>query len=146
MNTIHDCRLLDLPLIGMPQGNITPVEARRDIPFAIARVFYLYDIPGGESRGGHAHRDLHQVIVCVMGSFDVIVDDGKERRSIHLNRAYQALHVPNTIWGELVNFSSGAICLVLASLPYQESDYIRNYQQFVEYRAHGIPESGGPQP
>lgn len=134
MNTVGNCRLIRLPTISMPQGSITPVEGSITIPFDIARVFYLYDIPVDSARGGHAHKNLEQVIVCVMGSFDVSVDDGRDRRIVTLRRADEALYVPSTIWGELVNFSSGAICLTLASMLYEESDYLRRYEDFVTYR------------
>jgi hypothetical protein len=135
LNSIDDCRILSLPTIAMPQGNITPVESEQTIPFAIQRVFYLYDIPVDANRGGHAHKALQQVIVCLMGSFDVIVDDGQQRRTVTLRRADEALYLPNLVWGELVNFSSGAICLTFASLPYEEEDYLRDYDQFVAFRS-----------
>ncbi|WP_448384370.1 sugar 3,4-ketoisomerase [Desulfosoma sp.] len=128
--TVHDCKLIDLPKISDRQGAITPIYGGVHLPFSIARVYYLYDVPGGESRGGHAHRQLQQLIVSVMGAFDVVLDDGCERRRIHLDRAYYGLYVPNMIWRELENFSSGGICLVLASLPYDEDDYIRDYETF----------------
>jgi hypothetical protein len=136
MTTIEDCRVLPLPKIHLPQGNVTPVHAGREVPFDIARVFYLYDVPGGESRGGHAHRQLQQFIVSVMGAFDVMIDDGKTRRTVTLNRAYQGLYVPRMIWAELVGFSSGGVSLVLASLPYDESDYLRDYDDFIREK-HG---------
>lgn len=131
MTTINDCRIIDLPRISARQGNITPVERLKTIPFDIKRVYYLYDVPGGETRGGHAHKGLHQLIVSVMGSFDVILDDGKERKTVSLNRAYYGLYVPPMIWRELENFSSGGICLVLASQLYAEDDYIRDYTLFL---------------
>jgi len=136
--TIDDCRVVKLPTIHTPQGDITVVEGTATVPFEIARVYYLYDMPAESSRGGHAHKELQQLIICVMGSFDLIVDDGKNRRSITLRRASEGLLVPRMIWRELVNFSSGAICFTLASLPYQESDYIRDYEEFRRYKAgHG---------
>ncbi|MEJ5378460.1 MAG: FdtA/QdtA family cupin domain-containing protein [bacterium] len=135
--TVHDCRLIDLPKISERRGAITPIYGGEHIPFEIARVYYLYDVPGGESRGGHAHRGLQQLLVSVMGGFDVILDDGFERRRVHLNRAYFGLHIPSMIWRELENFSSGGICLVLASQPYDENDYIRDYETFL--REKGIP-------
>lgn len=134
MNTIADCRIIRIPTKLNAQGNLTPIEGGDTIPFAIERVFYLYDIPVDSSRGGHAHRALQQAIVCVLGSFDMIVDDGRDRRVHTLRRADEALYVPAGIWGELVNFSSGAICFTLASLHYEESDYIRVYEDFVRYR------------
>ncbi len=129
--TIDDCFLLDLPKIPRPVGGITPVENDSIIPFDIARVYYLYDVPGGETRGGHAHLELQQLIVGVMGSIDVVLDDGNNRKTITLNRAYNGLYIPRMIWRELVNFSSGGICLVLASMRFDESDYIRDYDKFV---------------
>ena len=133
--TVEDCRVIDLPRIPRPEGSLTPVQNGPDFPFRIARVYYLYDIPGGEFRGGHAHKALHQIIVSVMGSFDVVLDDGERRKTVSLNRAYYGLFIPHLIWREMVNFSSGGICLVLASLPYDESDYIREYPQFQRDKA-----------
>ncbi len=135
MTTVTDCRFIDLPKITRPEGNITPVEGGETIPFEVARVYYLYDIVGGADRGGHAHRDLQQLIVAVMGAFNVVLDDGAERRKVELNRGYRGLYVPRMIWRELVDFSSGAVCVVLASLPYLESDYIRDYDEFAQSRA-----------
>ncbi|HYC62671.1 MAG TPA: FdtA/QdtA family cupin domain-containing protein [Thermoanaerobaculia bacterium] len=132
--TIDDCTVIDLPRIPRRQGNITAIETGTHIPFEVARVYYLYDIPGGEARGGHGHRELQQLIVAAVGSFDVIVDDGSRRKTISVNRAYYGIYVPPLMWRELVNFSSGAICLVLASLPYDENDYFRTYQEFVGFR------------
>lgn len=132
--TLDDCRIIPLERISRPEGNLTPLEGARDIPFDIARVYYLYDVPGGESRGGHAHIDLQQLIVSVMGSFDVVLDDGASRRRVTLNRAYHGLYVPRLIWRDIENFSSGGVCLVVASLPYAETDYIRDYADFLERR------------
>lgn len=132
--TVDHCLLVELDQIVRPEGNLTPVEGGTSIPFDIARVYYLYDIPGGEARGGHAHFELEQLLIAAMGSFDVVLDDGRSRKSISLNRAYIGLYIPQFIWRELVNFSSGAICLVLASLPYSESDYIRNYDEFLRQK------------
>ncbi len=131
MSSVYDCSVVELPRINSPSGNLTPVCSRMQIPFDIARVYYLYDIPGGETRGGHAHRDLQQLIVAASGSFDVLLDDGINRRVVHLNRPYFGLYMPNMIWRELINFSSGGICLVLASRPYDEADYYRDYAEFV---------------
>jgi oxalate decarboxylase/phosphoglucose isomerase-like protein (cupin superfamily) len=130
--TIDDCTIIDLPRILIPQGNITPVENQRDIPFDIKRVYYLYDVPGGAERGGHAHKNLEQVIVSLMGSFDINLDDGENSKIVSLNRAYYGLYIPPMMWRHLSNFSSGGVCLVLASLPYDENEYIRDYE---EYRA-----------
>jgi dTDP-4-dehydrorhamnose 3,5-epimerase-like enzyme len=126
MNTIDDCRVMSLPRIDRPEGAITPVEASVTIPFAIARVYYIYDVIHGASRGGHAHRNLHQFIVAVMSRFVVTVDDGRRSRSFELDRADEGLYIPPMIWRSLERFSSGAVALVLASLPYDEADYIRD--------------------
>lgn len=132
MSGVESCRLIELPRIARPEGQITPVVGGQDIPFDIARIYYLYDVPGGATRGGHAHKGLQQLMVSVMGSFDVLLDDGKHRRVVSLNRAYHGLYIPQMIWRELANFSSGGICMVLASLPYAEDDYIRAYDEFLE--------------
>ncbi len=131
MPTVYDCSVIELPRIQSPSGNITPVYGGVHIPFDIARVYYLYDIPGGEARGGHAHKDLQQLIVAASGSFDVLLDDGVNRKVVNLNRPYYGLYMPRMIWRELLNFSSGGICLVLASDVYKESDYYRDYAAFV---------------
>ncbi len=133
--TVDDCKLINLPKISERKGAITPIYGGAHVPFNIARVYYLYDVPGGESRGGHAHKELQQLIVSVMGAFDVVLDDGEKRKRIHLDRGYYGLYIPPMIWRELENFSSGGICLVLASLPYDERDYIRDYDTFL--RAKG---------
>ena len=130
--------MLDLPRIVQPgHGSITPVEGGKDVPFTIARVYYLYDVPGGEARGGHAHKELEQVIVAAMGSFEVEVDDGSHKKTFTLNRSYHGFYLPRMIWRELRNFSSGAICLVLASQLYKEEEYLRDYSEFIEYRNSG---------
>lgn len=131
MNTVFDCSVLTLPRLESHSGNLTPVYGGVHVPFDIARVYYLYDVPGGESRGGHAHIGLEQLIVAASGSFEVILDDGWTRRTVFLNRPYQGLYVKSMIWRELVDFSSGGICMVLASMPYTEADYIRSYNDFV---------------
>jgi dTDP-4-dehydrorhamnose 3,5-epimerase-like enzyme len=130
MSPLDACELLTLPRVAARQGSITAVEGGATVPFRIARAYYLYDVPGGESRGGHAHASLTQLMVCVMGAFDVVLDDGRERRVVHLDRAYKGLLVRPMVWRELQNFSSGAICLVLASEIYDERDYIRDYAEF----------------
>jgi len=130
MSTVYDCTVIQLPKIHSFSGNITPVYENVHIPFEIARVYYLYDIPGGESRGGHAHRNLQQLIVAASGSFDVLVGDGENKKVVHLNRPYYGLYLPSMIWRELLNFSSGGIRLVLASKIYYESDYFRDYEEF----------------
>jgi hypothetical protein len=138
MNTVDDCRLVPLPRIDRPEGSITPVEGGTTIPFEIARVYYIYDVVQGASRGGHAHRDLQQLVVAVMSRFVVTVDDGSRRRRIELDRADQGLYIPPMIWRELEHFSSGAVCVVLASLPYDEADYIRDRDEFVSLRTRSL--------
>jgi len=127
---VGDCRLIDLPRITDPRGNLTFVEGTRHIPFEIRRVFYLYDVPGGESRAGHANREAEQFIIAASGSFDIIVDDGTQRSKFFLNRSYHGLYVPAMIWRELENFSSGSVCLVLTSTFYEAADYHRDYEVF----------------
>jgi len=133
--SITDCKIIDLPRINDPRGNLTFVESGNHIPFAIERVYYLYDVPGGAERGGHAHKALHQLIIAMSGSFDIHLDDGKGKRTFHMNRSYFGLYVPTMIWREIDNFSSGAVCMVLASEKYAESDYYREYQEFVNASA-----------
>ena len=127
---VEDCRIIDLPKIADPRGNLTFVEQQRHVPFDISRVYYLYDVPGGESRGGHAHRQLQQLVIAASGSFDVIVDDGVHRERFFLNRSYYGLYVPTMVWHNLDNFSSGSVALALASRPYEEADYYRDYDEF----------------
>jgi hypothetical protein len=134
MTTVDDCTLVELPKNSRPEGNITPVEGGETVPFEIARVFYLYDTIGGAERGGHAHRELQQLIVCVMGGFVVVLDDGTDRRTVELNRGYQGLYIPAMVWGEAVDFTSGAVCVVLASHLYSEADYIRDYEEYLRLR------------
>ncbi|GAB6080269.1 sugar 3,4-ketoisomerase [Hydrogenophilus hirschii] len=129
--TVDDCRLIDLPKITDPRGNLTFIEANRHIPFEIQRVYYLYDVPGGAERGGHAHKALHQFMVAMSGSFDVVLDDGSHKKRFHLNRSYFGLYICPMIWRELDNFSSGAVCMVLASDFYDESDYLRDYDAYL---------------
>lgn len=124
-------RVVNLPKVADPRGNLTFVEANRHIPFDIRRVYYLYDVPGGEVRGGHAHEQLEQFIIAASGSFEVVVDDGLRRKNYFLNRSYHGLYLPRMVWRELVNFSSGSVCLVLASEPYDEADYYRDYREFL---------------
>lgn len=132
--TVFDCSLLELPKNHNIKGNITAVNNLKEVPFEINRVYFLYDVPGGESRGGHAHKDLQQLIIAASGSFDLIINDGNVKRTFHLNRPYQGVLLPPGLWRELDNFSSGAICLVLASQIYTEVDYIRDYEQFRLYK------------
>ncbi len=131
---ITDCNIIWLPKIHNRAGNITPVHENIDVPFPIKRVFYLYDIPGGESRGAHAHIECHQFLVAASGSFDVMVDDGNSKKVFNLNRPYFGLHIPPGIWAEEFNFSSGGICLVLASHNYNEKDYLRSYEEYINGR------------
>lgn len=135
---VHNCSIIELPKNHQINGNITSVNNTEEIPFEVKRVYYLYDIPGGESRGGHAHKALHQYITAVSGSFDLVVDDGSIKKTYTLNRPYLGVLIPSGLWRELVNFSSGAVCLVLASHEYDESDYIRNYEEFKRYKCIGI--------
>ena len=128
--TIEHCKIIDLPKISDPRGNLSFIEGGQHIPFDIKRVYYLYDVPGGSDRGSHAHKNLHQFVVAMSGSFDVVLDDGKEKKRFHLNRSYYGLYVCPMMWRDLDNFSSGAVCMVLASEHYDEADYIRDYQQF----------------
>jgi hypothetical protein len=127
---LESCRLIDFPVIAERRGNLSFIEAERHVPFPIRRVYYLYDVPGGAERGGHAHRGLHQVIIAMSGSFDVVLDDGRDRKRYHLNRSYYGLYLGPMIWREIDNFSSGSVCLALASEYYDEADYYRDYEQF----------------
>jgi dTDP-4-dehydrorhamnose 3,5-epimerase-like enzyme len=124
--------IITLPKISDKRGSLSVIEETRHIPFDIQRVFYLYDIATGESRGGHAHKDCHQFLIALNGRFDVLIDDGKTKEMISLTEPHKGLHIPPMIWAEELNFSAGAICLVLASLPYAESDYIRSYTDFLK--------------
>ena len=129
---IEDSRIIQLPKISDPRGNLTFVEGGRHVPFEIRRVYYLYDVPGGSERGAHGHRLLQQLIVAMSGSFDVTLDDGTAKRSFHMNRSYYGLYVPPMMWREIDNFSSGAVCMVLASDYYDEADYFRDYSNFLK--------------
>lgn len=134
-NRVHDCKVLPLNKIHNRAGNITIVEGKTDVPFDVRRIYYLYDIPGGEERGGHAHKTLRQLVVAASGSFDVVLDDAKEIRTISLNRPDKGLLLVPGIWRELTNFSSGAICLVLASEFYKAEDYLRDYVSFTKWKS-----------
>ncbi len=129
---VDKCKLVDLPKISDPRGNLTFIEGQNHVPFDIKRVYYLYDVPGGAERGGHAHRGLHQLLIAMSGSFDIVLDDGRNKRRIHLNRSYFGLYICPMIWREMDNFSSGAVCMVLASNRYDEADYYRNYDEYLK--------------
>ena len=131
---IDACRMVSLPKISDPRGNLTFVEGGNHVPFDIQRVYYLYDVPGGAERGGHAHKGLHQLIIAMSGSFDVLLDDGANKKRVHLNRSYTGLYVCPMIWRELDNFSSGSVCMVLASNKYDKQDYYRDYAEFMRAR------------
>lgn len=129
---IETCRFIDMPIINDPRGNLSFIEGERHVPFDIKRVYYLYDVPGGAHRGGHAHRKLHQLVIAMSGSFDIVLDDGERTRRYHLNRSYYGLYIAPMMWREMDNFSSGSVCLVLASDYYDESDYFRDHGTFLE--------------
>lgn len=135
---LNKCQIFDLPRINDPRGNLTFVESNRHIPFSIQRVYFLYDVPGGSERGGHAHKALHQLVIAMSGSFDIHLDDGDTKKSIHLNRSYNGLYVCPMIWREINNFSSGAVCMVLASDYYDEQDYYRDYSVFINAAKRAI--------
>ncbi|MCL2523739.1 MAG: FdtA/QdtA family cupin domain-containing protein [Betaproteobacteria bacterium] len=130
--SISNCKIIGLPIIHDCRGNLSFIEGGQHIPFDIQRVYYLYDVPGGAERGGHAHKALHQFIIAMSGSFDVVLDDGCVKKRFHLNRSYNGLYVCPMIWRELDNFSSGSVCLVLASNKYDEADYFRDYTKFMD--------------
>lgn len=129
--SIIDCKIIELPRIADPRGNLTAIEAQRDVTFEIKRVYYLYDVPGGASRAGHGHKTLQQLIIAMSGSFDVLLDDGTTQEKYHLNRSYYGLYVAQMMWREIDNFSSGSVCMVLASDHYDEADYYRRYEDFL---------------
>lgn len=128
---IKDCRLITFPIISDPRGNLTFVEANRHIPFEIKRTYYLYDVPGGASRAGHAHKTLHQILIAMSGSFDVHLRDGLKSQTFHLNRSYYGLYICPMVWREIDNFSSGSVCMALASDYFDEQDYFREYEDFL---------------
>lgn len=131
--TVYDCSVIELPKKEFLIGNLTPVQGEVNVPFDIKRVFYLYDIPGGEARGAHAHKECHQFLIAASGAFEVVLDDGVNKRTVMLNRPYMGLHIPPGIWAAEQGFSSGAICLVLTSAKYDAADYIRDYNEFLEF-------------
>ena len=137
-SNIYDCLTIELPLIKKENGLLATAENKKHVPFDIQRIYYLYDIPAGESRGGHAHKKLRQLIISASGSFDVVIFDGNIKRIITLNRPNYGLYIAPGIWRELENFSSGSVCLVLASKEYDESDYIRNYDDFLLYKLNNL--------
>jgi dTDP-4-dehydrorhamnose 3,5-epimerase-like enzyme len=137
------CRFLDLPRVTDVRGSLTFIEGTKHVPFPIKRVYYIYDVPGGEMRGAHAHKALHQLVLAVSGSFEVIIDDGACRKVYRLDRAFRGLYVPPMHWRELLNFTSGAVCLVLASEFYDAEDYIRDYETFQRYVTRGGATGGG---
>lgn len=131
-SSVYECSIVYLSKVHNRAGNITAIENKKSIPFDIKRVYYLYDVPGGEERGGHAHYELQQFVVALSGAFDVLLDDGTNKKVVHLDRPFIGLHITTGIWRELLNFSSGSVCLVLASHKYDESDYIRDYDSFIK--------------
>jgi len=131
MSRLEDCVVIDLPKVTDRQGNLTFLEGGRHIPFDVQRIFFIYDVPSGAGRGAHAHRTLHQFLVCLSGSFEVELDDGRRTTTVRLNRPWRGLHVPPLIWASEINFDPGTVCLVLASAHYDESDYIRNHEAFL---------------
>ena len=133
--TVYDCSVIQLPKINNRAGNITPVTGRENVPFDIKRVFYIYDIPGGESRGAHVHKECHEFLIAASGSFEVDIDDGINKRTVLLNRPYYGLHLPPGIWASEERFSSGSVCLVLTSHTYAEEDYIRDYNEFKRWKS-----------
>jgi oxalate decarboxylase/phosphoglucose isomerase-like protein (cupin superfamily) len=138
--TIDDCRIIEFPRFVDPEGSLTPIEGGRHIPFDIKRVFYIYDVPTAESRGAHAHKELQQVLICLSGSFNVLLDDTERRCEIRMNRPWRGLYVPPMIWAAIVNFDPGSVCLVLASELYSEADYYRDYQEYL--RAKRLEDGG----
>lgn len=129
--SLDNCKILELPVIHDRRGNLTFIEDSRHIPFNSKRVYYLYDVPGGSERGGHAHKNLHQFVIAMSGSFDIVLDDGKNKTRHHLNRSYYGLYICPMVWREIDNFSSGSVCMVLASEYYDENDYFRDYNDFL---------------
>jgi dTDP-4-dehydrorhamnose 3,5-epimerase-like enzyme len=133
---INKCRIITLPKISDTRGNLSVIESGNHIPFEIQRVYYLYDVPGGSHRGGHAHKKLEQLIIAMSGSFDILLNDGTNEIRYHLNRSYIGLYIPQMVWREMDNFSSGAVCMAVASDKYSESDYYRNFDEFMKAKEH----------
>ena len=138
--SILDCSVILLKKIHNRAGNITPISNNEEIPFDVKRVFYIYDIPGGEDRGAHAHKECHQMLIAASGSFDIDLDDGTSKQTINLNRPYYGLHIPPGIWASEKGFSSGSVCLVLCSHQYNENDYIRSYNDYIEWKSNDSPD------
>ena len=134
MNTLDKIKIVELPKIQDPRGNLTFLESYRHVPFRIRRTYWIYDVPGGEVRGGHAYKKLEEFIISLSGSFDVVLNDGETRKTFSLNRSYFGLYIPNMVWRQLENFSTNAVTLILASMPYEEKDYLRNYEQYLKFR------------
>ena len=132
--TIYDCAIIKVPKVSNPAGNISIVEGLKNLPFEPKRIFYIYDIPAGEVRGAHSHKECHQFIIAASGSFEISLDDGVNKKTVALNRPFYGLHIPPGIWAHELNFSSGSICLVLASEKYNANEYIRNYTEFLTYK------------
>jgi dTDP-4-dehydrorhamnose 3,5-epimerase-like enzyme len=128
--SLENCKIIELPKYADPRGNLTVIEGNVNIPFDIKRIYYLYDVPGGTARAGHGHKELEQLIIAMSGSFDVIVDDGGKKKTFHLNRSYQGVYIPKMMWREVENFSSGAVCMVVASRLYDQADYYHDYKDF----------------
>ena len=141
MTTVHDCRIIDIPKIHDLRGNLSFVENDRPLPFVIRRTYWIYDVPGGEARGGHAYKELQEFFIALSGSFDVVLNDGQNTRVVTLNRSYFGLWVPNMIWRRLENFSTNAVCLILASMPYNEDDYLRDFKIFQEAKMRGVDDN-----
>lgn len=139
--SIHDCKIIDFPKIHDPRGNLSFVENGRPVPFVIRRVYWIYDVPGGEVRGGHAYKELQEFFIALSGSFDVVLNDGQSTRNVTLNRSYFGLYVPNMIWRRLENFSTNAVCLIFASMPYAEDDYFRDFKLFQETKMRGVDDN-----
>ena len=135
--TVNDVKLIELPKFGDPRGNLSFVEQNNHIPFEIKRTYWLYDVPGGESRGGHAYRETEEFVIAMSGSFDVTVDDGKEKKTFHLNRSYYGLYIPKGLWREMDNFSTNSLALEFASTPYNPDDYVRDYDEFLKLKSDG---------
>ncbi|MGE5554721.1 MAG: sugar 3,4-ketoisomerase [Methanocella sp.] len=134
---LSECKIINFPVVHDVRGNLSFIEENRQIPFQIKRVYYLYDVPSGATRGGHAHKALHQVVIALSGSFEIILDDGYNKRSFFLNRPHYGIYIPPRVWRELENFSSNSVALSLVSEVYDESDYIRNYDAFKSYVYNG---------